>query len=166
MPKDKSIKALILLWIVTLIILSATSISKYKNVMIGNDSARVATPIINLEENILDIKISPNDEEKNYIFKVSNKEGDRTSEASMQYTLEIKNANNLPIEFELYNYKNGIADNTNLLEDNKTKTIPLKLNDEEHEYQLKIKWNKEDRDYQYSRVIDYVQIILNSTQID
>ena len=37
---------------------------------------------------------------------------------------------------------------------------------EEQEYQLKIKWNQENKNYQYAKVIDYVQIVLNSSQID
>ena len=67
-------------------------------------------------------------------------------------------------EFELY--KNGKPDDVNLLTNNKTQSIKLNLNDEEQEYKLKIKWNQENRNYQYAKVIDYVQIVLNSSQID
>ena len=107
-----------------------------------------------------------NDLEKEYVFKVSNKEEDKISEVAMEYTLEINNANNLPVEFELYSCKSGVTDNTNLLDNNKTSKIKLGLNDEEQEYKLKIKWNQENKNYQYAKVIDYVQIVLNSSQID
>ena len=96
----------------------------------------------------------------------SNKEENKTSEVAMEYTLEINNANNLPVEFELYSCKSGVTDNTNLLDNNKTSKIKLGLNDEEQEYKLKIKWNQENKNYQYAKVIDYVQIVLNSSQID
>ena len=131
-----------------------------------SDSVQVAVPIINLEENVLDVRINPTDTEKDYVFKVSNKEEDKKSEVSMQYTLEIKNTNNLPLKFELYNYANGAIVGENLLSNNKTQIIPLKLNDEEQGYQLKIKWNQENKNYQYAKVIDYVQIVLDSSQID
>lgn len=166
MQKIKPINILVLLCIITTIILISVSISKYTNVISGGDSAQVAVPIINLEENTLDININPNDLEKEYVFKVSNKEEDKISEVAMEYTLEINNANNLPVEFELYSCKSGVTDNTNLLDNNKTSKIKLGLNDEEQEYQLKIKWNQENKNYQYAKVIDYVQIVLNSSQID
>ena len=67
---------------------------------------------------------------------------------------------------ELYSCKSGVTDNTNLLDNNKTSKIKLGLNDEEQEYKLKIKWNQESKNYQYAKVIDYVQIVLNSSQID
>ena len=166
MQKIKPINILVLLCIITAIILTSVSISKYTNVISGGDSAQVAVPIINLEENTLDININPNDLEKEYVFKVNNKEEDKTSEVAMEYTLEINNANNLPVEFELYSCKSGVTDNTNLLDNNKTSKIKLGLNDEEQEYKLKIKWNQESKNYQYAKVIDYVQIVLNSSQID
>lgn len=166
MQKIKPINILILLCIITSIILVSVSISKYQDVVTGSNLAQIAVPIINLEENVLDVKINPTDTEKNYVFKVSNKEEDKKSDVSMQYTLEVKNTNNLPLEFELYNYANGGIDGENLLSDNKTQAIPLKLNNGEQEYQLKIKWNQENKNYQYAKVIDYVQIVLNSSQID
>ena len=144
----------------------SSSESSLSDVISGGDSAQVAVPIINLEENTLDININPNDLEKEYVFKVSNKEEDKISEVAMEYTLEINNANNLPVEFELYSCKSGVTDNTNLLDNNKTSKIKLGLNDEEQEYKLKIKWNQESKNYQYAKVIDYVQIVLNSSQID
>ena len=155
MQRIKLIDILLLLCIITSIILVSVSISKYKNVMSVSDSVQVAVPIINLEENVLDVRINPTDTEKDYVFKVSNKEEDKKSEVSMQYTLEIKNTNNLPLKFELYNYANGAIVGENLLSNNKTQIIPLKLNDEEQEYQLKIKWNQENKNYQYAKVIDY-----------
>ena len=166
MQRIKPIDILLLLCIITSIILVSVSISKYKNVMSVSDSVQVAVPIINLEENVLDVRINPTDTEKDYVFKVSNKEEDKKSEVSMQYTLEIKNTNNLPLKFELYNYANGAIVGENLLSNNKTQIIPLKLNDEEQGYQLKIKWNQESKNYQYAKVIDYVQIVLDSSQID
>ncbi len=166
MQRIKPIDILLLLCIITSIILVSVSISKYKNVMSVSDSVQVAVPIINLEENVLDVRINPTDTEKDYVFKVSNKEEDKKSEVSMQYTLEIKNTNNLPLKFELYNYANGAIVGENLLSNNKTQIIPLKLNDEEQGYQLKIKWNQENKNYQYAKVIDYVQIVLDSSQID
>lgn len=166
MQKIKPINILALLCIVTAIILISVSISKYTNVISGIDSAQVAVPIINLEENTLDININPNDTEKEYVFKVSNKDENKTSEVAMEYTLEIKNTNNLPVEFELYSCKSGVTDSTNLLDNNKTSQIKLGLNDEEQEYKLKIKWNQENKNYKYAKVIDYVQIVLNSSQID
>ena len=164
MQKIKPINILFLLCIITAVVLVSLSVAKFKNAVSGIDSSQVAVPIINLTVNVLDIKMNPNDKEKEYVFKVSNKDENKTSEVSMEYTLEIKNTNNLPLEFELY--KNGNTEDVNLLTNNKTQSIKLNLNDEEQEYKLKIKWNQENRNYQYAKVIDYVQIVLNSSQID
>ena len=166
MQRIKPIDILLLLCIITSIILVSVSISKYKNVMSVSDSVQVAVPIINLEENVLDVRINPTDTEKDYVFKVSNKEEDKKSEVSMQYTIQIKTLDNLPLEFELYKYENGQIGTTNLLTNNITQNIPMKLGSAEHEYQLKIKWQDNSNDYKYAKVVDYVQINLKSEQMD
>ena len=112
------------------------------------------------------MKINPSEKEKNYTFKVSNVDEDKKSEVSMQYTIQIKTLDNLPLEFELYKYENGQIGTTNLLTNNITPNIPMKLGSAEHEYQLKIKWQDNSNDYKYAKVVDYVQINLKSEQMD
>ena len=47
----------------------------------------------------------PRDEAFTYAFTVSNTDGTKTAETSLEYTIEIKMTTNLPLEIEIY--KNG-----------------------------------------------------------
>lgn len=168
MKKSKTILILIcLIAILVLIISLATSYARYEQKYTATNTAQVAVPIIKLlDTEAITLKINPEDTEKVYTFKVSNIDDEKKSEVSMQYTIQIKTLDNLPLEFELYRYENGQVGTTNLLTNNITENIPMKLGSAEHEYQLKIKWEDNNRDYKYAKVVDYIQIKLHSEQMD
>ena len=168
MKKRKIILILIFIIIILVLIISlATSYARYEQKYTATNTAQVAVPIIKLlDTEAITLRINPNEKEKNYTFKVSNVDEDKKSEVSMQYTIQIKTLDNLPLEFELYKYENGQIGTTNLLTNNITPNIPMKLGSAEHEYQLKIKWQDNSNDYKYAKIVDYVQINLKSEQMD
>ncbi len=168
MKKRKIILILIFIIIILVLIISlATSYARYEQKYTATNTAQVAVPIIKLlDTEAITLRINPNEKEKIYTFKVSNADEEKKSEVSMQYTIQIKTLDNLPLEFELYKYENGQAGTTNLLNNNITENIPMKLGSSEHEYQLKIKWQDNSNDYKYAKVVDYVQINLKSEQMD
>ena len=148
-------------------IISATlSISGYKTVSSSTDNAREAIPVINISSNLLNIaiEINPLKEIPDYVFEVSNYDEQKESEVSMEYNLQIKTSNSLPLEFEIYNYYDD--NKTNLLVNNSTNKIKMDVGQENNKYGLKIKWKENQKNYLYSQEIDYIQLILNSEQID
>ena len=165
--KKITVDKLIFLCLFTTMIVIFLSISKYQSTTAGSDNIKVASPVIMLSSNTLQIKINPIEAEQEYLFQVSNSDEEKRSEVSMKYTLEIKTLSNLPLDFELYQ----IGSEENLLEGNgnTTKEITMYLNEDEkviNEYRLKIKWREEENSYKFSNVADCVQIVLNSTQVD
>lgn len=159
---------LVFLCIVTTIIVATISLSKFKTIIATSSNAKVAVPIIDLSSTSLKVSITPL-EEKTYTFSVTNNKDGRKSETAMEYTLQIKSLSNLPLEFELYTYDNSEKGENNLLSGSGKITDKIQMNIEEnvlHTYQLKIKWKTDELDYRYSQVADYIQIVLNSNQID
>lgn len=159
---------LVLLCMATTIIVATISLSKFKTTIATASNAKAAVPVIDLSSTSLNISIAPL-EEKTYTFSVANNKDGQKSETAMEYTLQIKTLSNLPLEFELYTYDNSEIGENNLLSGNGNITDKIPMNIEEnvsHTYQLKIKWKTDEIDYRYSQVADYVQIVLNSSQVD
>lgn len=75
----------------------------------------------------------------------------------------------MPLDFELYTYdeQNNTKVGENLLTGNVTDNIIMNVNNQvENMYLLKIRWRETENNYLFSKEIDYVQIILNGTQVD
>ncbi|MBR1802456.1 MAG: hypothetical protein IJ777_00540 [Clostridia bacterium] len=167
--KKLSVSKLILFSIITTMIVTVLTSSRYESSTASSDNAKVAVPVINLSSNTLDLSINPNTDEKEYVFKVTNTEDEKQTEVTMEYAIQIKSLGNLPLEFELYQYEDGVLGNTNLLSGNGSITnfIKMGLNEKiEHTYMLKIKWRQTEKSYQYNKTIDYVQVVLDSKQVD
>lgn len=164
---NKRNKKLFLAVLITSIIISTLTLSKYKTTLASKDKARVATPVISLSSSSLNvgIEINSNIEIPDYVFEVSNYDEQKESEVTMDYVLRVKTSNSLPLEFELYNYEDETQ--ANLLTGNSTSKIRMDANQKTNQkYGLKIKWNKNQKDYLYSNEIDYIQLVLNSEQVD
>lgn len=180
--KDKKLRleTLTFFCLITTIIVTALTLSKYETTTAGNDNAVVAIPIISLsvsQSNTSNIKISPNIKEQEYIISVSNTEELIRTEVAMEYTLTVKSLGNLPLEFELYECEydestKGLQETgVNLFTENGSSTSSIKIdieNDTTQNYKLKIKWqeNSDSTSYKYSNTLDYVQIVLDSNQVD
>lgn len=163
------LKNLIMLCIFTTIIVTTLTLSRYKSSIAGSSSAKVATPVINIsaENPVIDVNINPMQSENIYEFSVSNIENEQKSEVSMEYTIQIESLRNLPLYYELYRIEDE-NETTDLFEKNGdiTEKIEMNLEESKHTYKLKIKWQEDEQSYLYAQTIDYIQIILNSNQMD
>ena len=94
--------------IITTIIVTILSFSKYNATIAGNTNTKVAVPVITFEEKtaIFDITASPSMTTKEYIFYVSNSSESLKTGITMEYTIGVESLGNLPLEFELYTYEN------------------------------------------------------------
>lgn len=163
---DNRNKKLFLVVLITIIISTTLSVSSYKTESLSKDKARVAIPVITLSSNLLNIaiEINPLKEIPDYFFEVSNYDEQKETEVSMEYNLQIKTSNSLPLEFEIYNYYD--TNKTNLLVNNSTNKIKMNVGQKNNKYGLKIRWKENQKNYLYSQEIDYIQLVLNSEQID
>ncbi len=173
-------KILLIAVIITTIIVATFALSKYQSTIASQTNTSPAIPVISLASNTLnvDLEINPADKEQKYIFQVSNynkqKDDDViisnvVSEVRMQYKLQVKALDILPIEFELYNYdnENNKVFGENLLNNNITENILMDFGEKTTQtYELKIKWKNNKDNYLYSKEIDCVQLVLNSEQVD
>lgn len=163
-------KRLIMCFIVTTIMVTILTLSKYKTTTAKESSAKVAFPAIDLlSDEILDVDINPTTEDKELIFAVTNTEEEKRTEVAMNYTVKIESLSNLPLEFELYTYDNNTKGTENLLQGNGNITDDINFNfneDKTDTYMLIIKWKEGQTDYRYNHTIDYVQIVINGVQVD
>lgn len=166
--KKVSLKILIFLCIITSIIVAGFTQSKYIEEHKGSSSSQVAGTVLNLSSNTISLKMNPVNNEQTYIFSVSNNDNDKRAEVAMEYTLQINTAKNLPLDFELYTFDENILGTQNLLNSsNITEKIRIDYDTNiEQTYQLKIKWRENETNYKYSQETDYIQIVMNGTQID
>lgn len=164
-----SSKTIIILVVITTIIVTVFTLSKYQATSAGSDKTRVAVPMITLSSDILELKLNPVNNEQDYIFNVSNYDEQSKTEVTMKYNLQIKSLSNLPLDFELYAYdvENQSQTGQNLLTGNVTENMTMGVNEQvAHTYLLKIKWRENETNYLFSQEIDYVQIVLSGNQID
>ena len=169
--KKSVIDKLLIATIITTIIVTILSFSKYNATIAGNTNAKVAVPVITFEEKtaIFDITASPSMATKEYIFYVSNSGESLKTDTTMTYTIGVESLGNLPLEFELYTYENETCGDTNLFKSNGKITDKINMGLSEkitHPYILKISWSENQKSYKFSKVADYVQIVVNSEQVD
>lgn len=151
----------------------STSLARYRSTYAGSSTARVAKPVLSLntEDDFIFLSmdsISPNNEQ-NFYFEVSNENEKNISETSLEYVLEIITSDNLPLEFSLYEYSfsTDSYDKEVILEENKTKNYILIPKDSDNQkYMLKITWKEDEKDYKYSKTIDYIKIKADANQIN
>lgn len=113
-------------------------------------------------------------ESKDVTFTVTNYDGSFVSDTMLQYTAEIKTAENLPLKFQLkHNRTAGVADTDWIPEDtlagNTASRTGSFLPGEKatHSYTLSIIWPLEtgEADCEYADEIDYVQIQIHAKQV-
>lgn len=168
---NKKNRLLMLIVIISTILVTTVSISKYKTAVATSGNTKTAVPIINVNSESLNVILNPTKSEQSYIFAVANYTGSKESEVSMEYSIKISNSNNLPLKFELYNYdettKTERGENL-LLDDSTTENVSMLVSGGKQsvKYVLKIKWQQNENNKSYNKEIDYVQINVNSKQID
>ena len=116
--------------------------------------------------------LKPGDDVK-YEFSISNNSNKKKSDVSIKYNIIIKTMHLMPLEISLYDSEDNLVMNCN--EDNKRNELnelechsndiimPYKENVKD-EYYIEIKFPIEYNSIEYSSLIDYINLEINSTQ--
>lgn len=171
--------------IITTIISSMLSISRYRSSVDMDDTALIAVPV--LESTTVNLtNIHPAMQPKEYELVVKNfknlskvlennlvENTEVVTEVNMSYKIHIEQLGNLPLKIEIYNSENGEKNGANLLLNGEnileTKDIQVPINKTEQKYKLIISWDTSDNkylDYKYNGEISYIKIDVNSVQVD
>ena len=160
----KNITYIIILFIVSLLLLTGYSMGKSLNEILINYHAEIAEPILEVRSNPT-IDITDTETEGSYTFYVRNydKNG-KKSDADIQYLIEIQDTIDVKLKdtmsYELY--KNGQKIE---LQEQKTNLMYLSHQSlQEDTYILKIKYNKDASRYEKD-MLDKIQIKIHSQQV-
>lgn len=165
------IKIIIFLTLITTAILTWFSLSEYTSTFGNKDTGNAAQPILNLYSNDVvttTAPIAPKSEQEFY-FEVSGENESNSSEVTMEYKIELSNLGILPLKFRLYKFANDNYNTEIPLTNNVTNTITKEVGSDNQKYMLKIVWNDQAENYnsyKYKKLLDYVQIVINSQQKD
>lgn len=158
--KNKRKILIILLIIASIITIFNIGYAKYMETREIEVSAKIAKPIIMLEEGDKVI-INDNNKEAEYKFKVKNfNNKEEISDVQMNYTMEIIGNKDEAIIYNLYRDGEEIS-----LINNQTEKIKIgNQKKEEHNYVLKIKYDK-TKNVKKEDVSEDLHILLHSEQM-
>lgn len=174
MKKEKELKTLLLIAIITTIIASCFTFASFNTKLAGLGKGIIASFAIDINENneiLVPLEpLAPNDEQT-LNFIIYNKKNNNNSEVTMKYYLQFENSfNNLPITLLLYKKNEENTYEQIQILDTKTEQFYLNYNENnKDEYKLSIIWDKSDEnynDYKYSNSIDAIKINVISEQVD
>jgi len=165
MKSNKNLIKYISLLIITTIIVVCLSFSKYYSTIAGIKTTKVAVPIINMEGTIILEDLAPG-KENAYEFSINNGKENAT-ETTMKYKIKIETQKDLPLIITLHE-QNGVTLSENLLDDAMTTAENIMTTEEiiTKNYVLKVKWDDNYKSYKYASEIDYINIIVDSEQVD
>lgn len=167
---------LLTLTIIAIILATFFTLSKYKTTVTGIGSGRVAQYILGIEkDNTINLpmqNIKPGSSQE-YYFEITNEENEKKNEVTLEYTIELENKANLPLEFTMYRYNEKTTEYEEIkLSANITEKIRMEVNEKKnHKYKIEIKWKENTEkatydSYKYSKTLDYIKIIVNAEQVD
>lgn len=116
--------------------------------------------------------IAPGDELE-YKFSVSNTSKDKKSDVTIKYNIVLKTMHFIPLDIELYDKDNNLVLTCNeKVKRNKLNELECKTEDVImpyienviDEYKLKLKFSNEYNDIEYSSLVDYINLEINSSQ--
>ncbi len=174
--KKTKISLLIILIVTTIMLATFYSLSRYKTTGAGSSTGRVAQHILGIEkDNTINLpmqNIKPGSSQ-DYYFEITNEENEKKNEVTLEYTIELENKANLPLEFTMYRYNEKTTEYEEIkLSANITEKIRMEVNEEKnHKYKIEIKWKENTEkatydSYKYSKTLDYIKIIVNAEQVD
>ena len=149
------------------------TLAKYTSSDFGSDSARVATFFVgdNGSASIGNFSLEEiyNGATKEIEFVIVNFEGEKITEVAYNYEFTVSTLNNLPLIITIETkQKTGSGEFADI--DNITGHATSGLMDcnskSTHSYVIKIKWNEEVIDYEYTELIDILTIDYTCSQID
>lgn len=174
----KKPKILIIVTLITTMFVTFISLSRYESTIEGKSEGRIATYILGIStNNIINIPISPviPNNSQEFYFELTNKDvNENKNEVTLQYTIQLENMANLPLDFSLYKFNEATIAEYDKIELNANITDNIMYNvteDTNHKYKLEIKWKENTQNttydsYKYSKTIDYIKVIVNAVQVD
>lgn len=170
-PKKKiNLKFAILLLIITTIIASILSVSKFRLTINKNSNTTIAIPILGSQTINLEKQVYPDMTPIEYdlIVENSNLNG-KKSEVNLSYTIEVQNMGVIPLKIAIYKSVNNQPTGENLLTDGITTPEKMLIWQSNHKYKLIISWDDTNEDYnsyKYSGETNYLKIDINAVQVD
>ena len=143
--------------------------SKYKVSVGGKDDTKVALLALSKSQvlQVNTVSLYPGEEIK-YRFGIKNNKS-ISSEVTLGYQINVITTNNLPLTYSLkcLSKNNGVCLTGNDIEVNTSlKGGIMPYIDTTHEYELTIKWNLDNDDYDYANDLEIIKIKIDAEQID
>lgn len=161
---------LMFIYLITTVIVTVVSLSKYVTTVSRTNVAKVATMATNVSVDMSIPKDAYPGYEIVYPIVLTNKEGDRICEVSQKYTINISQEDiiNIPLEFNLYEdeyctKKIEKDENGNYSSD---EFIFGTESEETKTFYLKIVWPEKYNEEYYAFEIGYFSINIKAEQID
>ncbi len=170
--------------LIALTLLVIYSIARYESFSSTKANLEVAFYLLNEDYQSMNLNlssISPRTEAYVYNFAISNTDGTRRTETSLQYDMQVVTTTNLPLEYELYmNEQYTDASATSCVKTDTTKsdeygtyfrTLTTETQnfgyqtDQTNYYQLVVYFKEEYKDISYQDIIESIEIQVNSKQI-
>lgn len=172
----KKPKILVIVTLITTMLVTFISLSRYESTIAGKSEGRIATYILGIStNNIINVPISPvtPNNSQEFYFELTNKdENEKKNEVTLQYTIQLENMANLPLDFLLYKFNETTTEYDKIqLNANITDNIKYITEETNHKYKLEIKWKENTQNttydsYKYSKTLDYIKIRVNAVQVD
>lgn len=145
--------------------------SRYMDEIKAEDEV-LAVPIITLSNNVNNYSIEnmlPGDI-KEYIFQVSNVDGQQTNEILLTYYFKINMETIVPLEVEIYEILTDGTEEKITITNNVTEEFQMPLVEEEidkvtKDYKLKIIWDESQNSYEYAGQTININITLEAIQV-
>lgn len=170
--KEKKIKLhnLIFIYVITTIIVTVFSFSKYVTTVSTDNKAKLAAMATNMSVNITLTQEAYPGFSMVFPIEISNKENGRICDVSQEFILKIDRADmeNLPLEFSLYNDEFC----TNKIDETEKDTfLSESFNftagvEETKTYYLKVDWPENEKNESLAFEIGYFSVEIIATQVD
>ncbi|MGM9644727.1 MAG: hypothetical protein ACI3X1_06540 [Eubacteriales bacterium] len=152
------------------------SFAKYNSEANAHDSANAAlfSPLLSSDENIDVSGIKKPGDEVEKTFRVHNSSGGKPSEVTMKYKIILKTTGNLPLIFTLLDGEGTVlktwdCDGTSGKQEYIFENNSLCFNaetSEHHDYKLKVEWQGDRKDADFSGMTDAVYLSVIWDQVD
>lgn len=171
---------IIILNLILIIILIDRTLSKYETTATSQLDIQAAFYLLQEDYQTMTVKLSalePKNNAYSYTFVISNNNGSRRAETTLEYDLKIVTTTNLPLEYELY--KNGdnsssiITDDTIAPDEYGTffRTFSTEMVEFVHTenksniYTLLVYFPEQYKEIKYQDIIESIEIQVNSRQL-
>lgn len=167
--KRIKLKRLIEIFILTAILTSYISASKYSATANASSEAKIAMPVLSSKVISLE-NVYPDMASKEYPLEIYGSDETYNNQVTLEYTIKITNEGNIPLKIELYK-TDKINDEIIETKVKETDKITMPAKNETHTYNLKISWDSTLQEPKYNNYIfngetNYIKIDIDGNQVD